>query len=183
MELAPYSVQHSVEIQNLYEKTFSDSEGESEGTAIRDLVACLMSDTATQDLFGFVAYKADKVIGCIFFSRLEFDDPVEAFLLSPVAVDTKFQGQGVGQALINFGLEQLKKNEVRLVFTYGDPNYYSKVGFQQISEDIAKAPFKLSQPHGWLCQSLDGSDLAALAGNARCGTARCVAAFNVPELW
>jgi len=28
------------------------------------------------------------------------------------------------------------------------------VGFQQISEDIVKAPLKLTQPEGWLAQSL-----------------------------
>ena len=36
-----------------------------------------------------------------------------------------------GQQLINFGLAHLKEIGVELVFTYGDMNFYSKVGFKQ----------------------------------------------------
>lgn len=77
-----------------------------------------------------------------------------AFILSPVAVSTDVQGKGVGQALIRYGLDHLKSLGVELVFTYGDPGYYSKVGFEQITEAIVKAPWPLSQPIGWLALAL-----------------------------
>jgi predicted N-acetyltransferase YhbS len=117
-------------------------------------------------------------VGSIFFTRLSFDILLDAFLLSPVAVHTDHQGKGVGQRLIGFGIDQLKKKGVKLVFTYGDPNFYSKVGFRHISEDIVKAPFKLAQPEGWLCQSLDDGEIASLSGSLR-----CVKALNNPEYW
>ena len=82
------------------------------------------------------------------------------------------------QKLINFGINRLKENGVRLVFTYGDPDFYSKVGFNIITEKIAKAPLKLTQPEGWLGQSLVSDEIEPIAGNSY-----CVEAFNKPEYW
>ncbi|MCK2149410.1 hypothetical protein MYE70_10065 [Marinobacter alexandrii] len=67
---------------------------------------------------------------------------------------------------------------VDLVFTYGDPNYYSKVGFKPVSQEIATAPFELTHPEGWLDLSLTGGEITPLPG-----VARCVDAFNDPALW
>lgn len=178
MKLSIFKESDKPETQQLFTKTFSDSESQSEGDLIGSLVLGLMNDTEPQDIFGFVATEKEQIIGCIFFTRLSFDAPVEAFLLSPVAVHTNHQGKGIGQRLINFGIAQLKEKGVKLVFTYGDPNFYSKVGFEHILEDKAPAPFELTQPEGWLCQSLDGGEIEPLSGSAR-----CVKAFNKPEYW
>ena len=70
--------------------------------------------------------------------------------------------------MINFGINQLKENAVRLIFTYGDCNFYSKVGFSLITEKIAKAPFKLSYPEGWLAQSLVSDEIEPIAGESYC---------------
>ena len=100
------------------------------------------------------------------------------FILSPVAVSTYRQGTGIGQRLINYGLDHLRSLNVNLAFTYGDPTYYSKTGFEQISEDVVKAPCPLSQPMGWLAQSLDGNKIQAMVGPTQ-----CVKALNNPSLW
>lgn len=43
-------------------------------------------------------------------------------MLAPVAVKKKeHQGKGVGQALINFGLQELINRSVASAITYGDP--------------------------------------------------------------
>jgi len=166
------------EIQDLFTQTFSDSEGQSEGKLIGSLVLDLMNQTDDKDILGFIATENEQIVGCIFFTRLSFDAPVEVFLLSPVAVHSNHQGKTIGQTLINFGLNQLKERGVKLVFTYGDPKFYSQVGFEHVSEDLAKAPFALTQPEGWLCQSLDGSKIEVLSGSSR-----CVKAFNNPKIW
>ena len=101
-----------------------------------------------------------------------------AFILSPVAISTSVQGSGIGQQLINYGLNQLKSLSVNLVFTYGDPNYYSKTGFKQISESIMKAPFELSQPEGWLAQPLDSNPIKATQG-----ATKCVEALSDQKYW
>ena len=180
MKFSTYKDFEQTAIVDLFTQTFSNSEGESEGKLIGSLVSDLMSGTDDQDLLGFVASADGQVVGSIFFTKLFFDAPSEVFLLAPVAVSTNQQGKSIGQQLIQFGLDQLAGKGVKLVFTYGDPAFYSKVGFQQVSEDFAKAPFELSQPEGWLCQSLDGGQLEL---ETSLGSSRCVEAFNKSEYW
>ncbi len=178
MELLTFKSSNIDEIKQLFTKVFSDSEGQTEGILIGSLTYDIMTTTDTQDLYGFVATEKEQIIGSIFFTRLTFQNGVNAFLLSPVAIQTNYQGKGIGQKLINFGINRLKESSVSIVFTYGDPSFYSKVGFKAISEKIVKAPLKLSQPEGWLGQSLLSDNIEPITGNSY-----CVEAFNNPELW
>lgn len=178
MKLLPYSPASVEEIKQLFTQVFTNAEGQSEGLLAGNLAYDLMIGTNAQDHYGFIAVEHGQIIGSIFFTRLTFACEVSAFLLSPVAIDTSYQGKGIGRKLINFGIRQLKEIGVELVFTYGDPEFYSKVGFNQITVEIAKAPFKLTRPEGWLGQSLVGDEIKPIAGNS-C----CVEAFNKPEYW
>lgn len=76
--------------------------------------------------------------------------------------------QGFGQDLIRFAHEEMKAQGVNLTMTYGDPNFYSKVGYQQITEDKIKAPLKLSFPEGWLVNPLDGVSNLEVEGSSTC---------------
>ncbi len=178
MNLSEYKFSDIEEIEKLFIKVFSDSEGESEGFLIGKLTHDLMSTTAPGDLYGFVARENGQIIGSIFFSRFTLECEVSAFILSPVAIHTDYQGQGIGQKLINYGINYLKENGVDLVFTYGDPNFYKKAGFRSITEEIVKAPFKLKYPFGWLGQSLVSSHIEPIKGKTY-----CVDALNNPEYW
>lgn len=178
MKLSSYKESDKYEIKQLFEDVFTESEGPEEGRLISGLVLDLLNTTKSQDVFGFVAGEGEQITGGLFFTRLHFDEPIEVFILSPVAVKTECQGKGIGQKLINYGLEQLRDKGVRLVFTYGDPGFYSKVGFKQITEKVVQAPIPLSQPEGWLCQSLDGNEIKPVSGRP-C----CVEALNKPGYW
>ena len=178
MNLSVYNSSQSQEVINLFTTVFSNSEGQEEGLLIGKLVSELITINDTQDLLGFVATAQDKIIGCIFFSRLTFDNNANAYILSPVAVHTEHQGQGVGQQLITFGINHLKDINVELVFTYGDPKYYSKVGFTHVSEESVKAPLKLTYPEGWLAQSLTGNTVEPISG-----VSHCVDALNKQVYW
>ena len=178
MKLTTYKKSDIEEIKQLFTKVFSDSEGQGEGLLIGSLVFDLMMTTENKDIYGFVAIENNQIVGSIFFTRLTFQNGVNAFLLSPVAIDTNYQRKGFGQNLINFGINQLKEKGVRLAFTYGDPNFYGKVGFRNITEKIAKAPLKLTQPEGWLCQPLVGDEIEPIAGSSY-----CVKALNKPVYW
>ncbi|MHA7880139.1 MAG: GNAT family N-acetyltransferase [Saccharospirillum sp.] len=89
-------------------------------------------------------------------------------MMAPVAVATDYHGRGVGQALINHGLTELKESGVSIVVTYGDINFYSKTGFEPISEALIRAPLALSYPEGWLAQSLDGHEISPIEGKPVC---------------
>ena len=178
MKISTFSKGQSQCVINLFAKAFSESEGQDEGESIGRLVADLIITTNERDIVGFVAVLEEEVVGCIFFSRLTLANEKTAFILSPVAISTAQQGNGIGQELIRHGIEHLRSRDVDLAFTYGDPAFYSKVGFQQISEDIVKAPLKLTQPEGWLAQSLRNNVIDAIAGSSQ-----CVKALNKQEYW
>lgn len=178
MKYALVSSTDSLQIVELFTQVFSESEGSSEGQIIGNLVSNLMARTTPQDLVGCAAFDNDRIMGCIFFSRFIVPSNELAFILSPVAVSTEVQGSGVGQQLIRYGINHLKSLDVNLVFTYGDPAYYSKTGFEKLSEEIVKAPYSLSQPIGWLAQSLDGRKIQAMEGSTQ-----CVEALSNPQYW
>ncbi|MFL0800960.1 MAG: N-acetyltransferase [Agarilytica sp.] len=178
MALSLFTSLHTEEVIALFTDVFSLSENASEGRLIGALVSDLIATTPPEQLIGFVSISGGRIIGCIFFSRYFVPSNQVAYILSPVAVATNMQGIGTGQQLINYGLEHLKSLDVNLIFTYGDPRFYAKVGFSQINENIVKAPFKLSQPEGWLAQSLDGQPITTMKG-----ASTCVAALSDQMYW
>jgi len=178
MNYSVYNPANIQEIKGIYTKTFSDSEGQSEGKVIGELVYNMLIKTNKNELYCFVVEDNEKVVGAIIFTKITFGNDVNAFILSPVAINTEHQGKGIGQKLINFGIETLKSDGVELLFTYGDPNYYSKVGFKQTTEEQIKAPQALSFPHGWLCQSLISENIPSIKGGSF-----CVEALNKAEYW
>ena len=178
MKLSKYNPSNTDEIEQLFIKTFSDSEGRSEGEVIGSLVRDIMDTTKANDLYGFIASENEQIIGGVFFTKMIFESGVNAFILSPMATLTDHQGKGVGQKLINFGLKTLKEDGVELAITYGDPNFYSKVGFGIVTENVVPSPLKLSYPEGWLAQSLVGDEIEPITGKSH-----CVEAFNKPEIW
>lgn len=179
MEFASQFRDQADQIEALFRATFTDSEGFDEGRLVGKLARDLLLKTKKEDLFVYSAREAGDITACIIFSRLTFDqDDRVVFILSPVAVETSLQRQGIGQQLLKHGLYNLRQESVDVAITYGDPNYYSKVGFTPITEQLAKAPHRLSYPHGWLAQSLTDSPLVPLKG-----ASRCVEALNRPEYW
>lgn len=173
-----FNSSQSQAVIKLFDSVFSESEGQGEGKLVSQLASDLIATTTAQDLLGFVALSQKEVVGCIFFSRLILQNNANAFILAPVAIDTGHQAQGIGQQLIAFGIQHLKEQGVDLVLTYGDPNFYAKVGFQAITEECVKAPLKLSQPEGWLGQSLTGDSVSPIEG-----VPKCVEALNKQEYW
>ena len=178
MKYSLFNRSNTQEIVELFLGVFSDSEGESEGQSIGSLVSNLITKTKPEDLIGFVAIDSDCIVGCIFFSRFSVPNDQVAFILSPVAISTNVQGTGIGQQLITYGLDHLRSKNVNLALTYGDPDFYSLIGFEQISENIVKAPHPLSQPIGWLAQTLDGKAMMAMQGPTK-----CVEALDDPKYW
>lgn len=179
MELSAGFKGREQEIIDLFTATFTASEGADEGVLIGDLVRNLLGGTAEQDLFVFTAVEAGVIAGGIASSRLTYEhDDRTVFVLAPLAVATEFQGKGIGQRLLTHCLTALRNAGVDIAVTYGDPDYYSKVGFTQITEAFAPAPFKLNHPEGWLGQSLTNREMTPLKGPSR-----CVDALNDPVFW
>ena len=178
MEFRLYKPSDSSAIEDLFVSVFTESEGEQEGALLGNLVKELIASTESRDLYGFVAVDMEQIVGAVFFSRLTFERDIDVFILSPVAVHADHQGKGIGKALIRHSLQEMKKTGVRLVTTYGDPTFYSKVGFHPLSPDTVQPPLELSLPQGWLGQSLTDDPIEAIPG--RC---TCVKALDNPVYW
>ena len=166
------------EVTSLFMSVFTSSEGEKEGRLIGNLVSELSSRIDNQDIVCFGTYEEESIIGSLFFTRLRFREAIQVYMLAPVAVSREHQGEGVGQAIINYGLNELKNRSVAVAITYGDPSFYSKLGFRTLSENVIQAPLKLSMPEGWLGQSLTGEPIPTIDERPR-----CVKEFNDPAYW
>jgi len=166
------------QVASVFRSVFSSSEGQKEGDLISSLASKLSSRADSQEIICIAAYEEESIIGAIFFTRLGFNEAVSVYMLAPVAVRTSHQGRGVGQALIKYGLNELKNRSVAVAITYGDPSFYSKVGFQALSTNTIQAPLNLSMPEGWLGQSLTGEPIPTISGRPT-----CVMEFNDPAYW
>lgn len=113
MNYSVFDPRQAQEVVELFANVFAESEGQEEGTLVGNLVSELIA-TNSDDRVGFVTTDQEKIVAGIFFSRLTFKNNANAFILSPVAVDTNYQGKGIGQQLINFGLRNLKERGGRI---------------------------------------------------------------------
>lgn len=77
-----------------------------------------------------VAEVDGEVVGHIAFSAARIGDTTEGwFLLGPVAVLSGSQGSGIGNALVEAGLEQLRSRGAAGCVLVGDPAFYQRFGF------------------------------------------------------
>jgi putative acetyltransferase len=110
------------------------------GAAEADLVRRLRADG---DLaLSLVAAEDSKIIGQIAFVPIALDpDPgYRIWGLAPLSVLPHRQGQGIGSALTEAGLEAAEEAGIGLVLVLGDQNYYGRFGFDtMLAEGIAVA--------------------------------------------
>lgn len=89
-----------------------------------------------------VAESDGAVIGHIAFYAIGVFGRLGAVGLGPMCVDPWVQREGVGKALVHFGLQTLRDNGVSLVFVLGHPEYYPKFGFNSEATEPFEAPWK-----------------------------------------
>jgi len=78
-----------------------------------------------------VAEVDKQIVGHIAFSPVEISDGSKNwYALGPVSVMPKFQGQGIGQAIINAGLDALRTLEAEGCVLVGEPDFYARFGFR-----------------------------------------------------
>jgi len=100
-----------------------------------DLVDLLRArDKATISL---VAEKEGEIVGHVLFSPVQIDPPStgwSALGLAPVGVIPERQRHGIGKALIWQGLERCRSIGVRAIVVLGDPDYYTRFGFERAKD-------------------------------------------------
>ena len=72
-----------------------------------------------------------RVVGHVAFSPINISDGTTGWYgLGPVSVLPELHKQGIGKALINEGLAQLKQLDARGCALVGEPAYYERFGFR-----------------------------------------------------
>jgi len=78
-----------------------------------------------------VAEHANEIVGHVAFSPVTIDgNKIDWYGLGPVAVRDDVQRRGIGRALIEAGLDQIRLLGARGCVVLGDPRYYSRFGFR-----------------------------------------------------
>jgi putative acetyltransferase len=84
-------------------------------------------------LESLVAESAGQVVGQILFSPVTIE-PQEGVIngmgLGPLAVLPQYQRRGIGSRLVTHGLAALRLASCLLVIVLGDPEYYTRFGFE-----------------------------------------------------
>lgn len=115
-------------IRSVTEAAFADHP-HSQGTepAIIDALR------ADGDLPVSLVAEADSVIlGHVAFSPAHLSgNEAGWYTLGPVAVVPERQGQGIGRALIEAGLRQMRESGAQGVVVLGDPDLYARFGFRR----------------------------------------------------
>ena len=84
-----------------------------------------------------VAEIDNRIVGHIAFSPVSITDGADGWYgLGPVSVWPNLQKQGIGSALINNGLDELKARGAQGCALVGDSNYYRRFGFKNLPQLI-----------------------------------------------
>lgn len=163
----------------IFETAFTASEGVEEGKLIADLYLALRNSTPADDFQVFSSWLDGQARACVLCTRMRYShDTRVVWLMAPVAVRPELQRQGEGQRLIRHGLDTLREAGADVIVTYGDPAYYGRQGFVQVTTAHLPAPYPLSMPHGWQAHWLTDAPPSPLQG-----AASCAPAWGHPALW
>ena len=87
-----------------------------------------------------------NIVGHVLFSYIHVvsNEILSVLALAPVAVSPQFQNQGIGTALVQYGLDRADELGEALVIVLGHPSFYSRFGFVQSTYYGIKSPFEVS---------------------------------------
>lgn len=165
-------------LSRLYHEAF----GKPEGPSVAALAISLSADQTAVPLCSLIAEEDRHVVGHVAFSaaRLGPGGDIPIRVLAPLAVVPVMQRQGIGSRLVRTGLARLTEEGVGLVFTLGDPAYYSRFGFEPVRGRGFRTPHPIPPAYAdaWMVCSPTGNTPAAPPGRVQ-----CCDALDRPELW
>lgn len=163
------STEDHAAILALYPRAFPDED-------LKPLVTALLDDPT--GALSFVARLAGNLVGHMAMTPCGLEEQLaEIALLGPLAVDPRHQRRGIGKALIEEGLRQLRERGIVKVCVLGDPAYYGRSGFNP--ETGIKPPYPLPDEWQTAWQSLSLTS----KGEAMRGLMTVPAFWRDPALW
>lgn len=138
-----------------------------DGPAEADLVDALR--TNCDDSLSLVAVDAGRVVGHALFSPVFIETAsgrAEGMGLGPVAVLPERQRQGIGTALLEAGIAELRQRGCPFVIVLGHPAYYGRFGFTPAIDRGVHCEWDVPT-EAFMILVLDEAALAGVAGIAR----------------
>ena len=179
MNIRNARLQDATAIEQLHRDAFGPTEGPVVGKLAVDLLTCASAGSASV----FLAVKDEQddvqlIAGCVIFSAVQISghEHIRGAILAPLAVATTQQRRGIGRSLVEHGLAAMKNQSVDVVLVYGDPRYYTRLGFG--FDHHITAPYPLQHPDAWMALELTAGVLTSTSG-----TAICVPALQNPSYW
>ena len=100
---------------------------------VAELADALRASAAWIDGLSFVAECDGELVGQVMLTRSLLDAParlVDVLVLSPLGVVPEYQGRGIGSRLVQHALAAARERHEPPVFLEGDPDYYTRFGFE-----------------------------------------------------
>jgi putative acetyltransferase len=164
------------DIHRVYWSAFPEEEKE----IVSKLAVNLLSEKTIPHTISLVAEAEGIVVGHAAFSPVTIDNnqKLQGYILAPLGVTPDYQGHRIGSKLIEYGIQQLSRKGVNILFVYGDPKYYGKFGFSVEAAECYIPPYKLQYPFGWQAIALNERVTGKSSAKIACVTSLCD-----PALW
>ncbi|CAG9298490.1 GNAT family N-acetyltransferase [Celerinatantimonas diazotrophica] len=97
------------------------------------------------EFLSLIAEVDGHVSGHLFASPISLagEEQLRMMILEPMAVIPKYQGDGIGSAMVKVGIEQLRLRNYDALVVMGLPDYYPRFGFEPMANLGWQYPFSL----------------------------------------
>jgi putative acetyltransferase len=137
-------------IETLYPGAFPDED-------LLPLVRDLLQETPI--VLSLVGIMGSSLVGHVIFTRCDVERTKDKVaLLGPLAVAPASQRQGIGSAMVRFGLQRQESAGVVQVYVLGDPAYYRCLGFRPECGVAPPYPLPAEWRGAWQSMSLGSAE-------------------------
>ena len=147
--ITPMKPEYLLPSLELVEQVFTEHENADEGRLVRALVEEIRSKEYYLPELELLMLEDGEVIGYVMFSRFhiegKYDDRL--VLLSPAAVKTSCQRQGISRELISYGLKKAAEMGYTAAMVEGNPANYRARGFKTSADFGIVAGPNIHLPH------------------------------------
>ena len=133
----------------LVEKVFTEHENAAEGRTVRALVEEIRSKKYYLPELELLMIEDGEVIGYVMFSRFHIEGKYEdrLVILTPAAVKTSCQRQGISRELIEYGFRKAAEMGFTAALVEGNPANYRARGFNTSARHGIVAGPNIHLPH------------------------------------